>query len=697
MKATDALLLGFINKSPQFIIPIYQRPYSWTEDECRQLFDDILRVGSSDHLHVHFMGSIVYIEDGISNNSSRAPQLVIDGQQRLTSVLLLLAALARQVGDDEPCDGFSRKKINNRYLLDPDEDGLKAFKLLLSKTDKNSLNAIVKGTELPDDVSVRISENFRYFARRLSKGEEIVRNICAGLNKLMIVDVALSREQDDPQAIFESMNSTGKQLSQSDLIRNFVLMGQPPKLQDHLYLEYWRRMEEGFGQNAYVLHFDGFVRHYLTVVTGSIPRIGDVYTAYKEYMLEQLAAGRDVEAIVREMWEFSRRFVAFALGHEKRPGLAAAFKDLRELKVEVSYPFILEAYRAFDAGEIEEQEFVEIVRLVEAYVFRRSVCSVPTNSMNKTFANFKREIIPEKYLESVQVHFMSLRSYRRFPSDVEFKLHIKEHDLYNFGNRTYWLRRIENFNKKERIAVEDYTIEHIMPQNENLSSEWQRDLGENWKAIQEKWLHTLGNLTLTGYNSEYGDKPFQRKRDMPGGFKESPLFLNKGLGQVDTWNEDEIVKRAERISEHALSIWKAPLVSEELLQSYQHNDPSVKDEYSLNDHKHYSSPGIPELFLAYRTEVLALDTSITERITKHYIAYKADINFSEVVIQAKALKIYLKVDPVEISDPRGMVEDVSKIGRLGNGETLVRLSSMDDLRYVVGLTRQAFEAHLLKE
>lgn len=266
MKATDANLLAFISKAPQFVIPIYQRTYSWTEKECRQLWEDVRRAGRRDHIPVHFLGSVVYVEESLSTNTSRSPQLVIDGQQRLTSVMLLLAALSRIIKNGEPVDGFSAKKIRNRYLLDPDEDGERAFKLLLSKTDRTTLNSIVAEDDLPEAVSIRVKENFDLFLRWLEQDPEAVAEICTGLNKLMIVDVALSREHDNPQLIFESMNSTGKELSQADLIRNFVLMGLEPKLQTRLYEQYWRKMEEGFGQGAYVAHFDSFMRHYLTRV-----------------------------------------------------------------------------------------------------------------------------------------------------------------------------------------------------------------------------------------------------------------------------------------------------------------------------------------------------------------------------------------------------------------------------------------------
>jgi uncharacterized protein with ParB-like and HNH nuclease domain len=265
MKATEANFLAFLKKSPQFVIPIYQRTYSWTFKECRQLWDDIVRAGTNDAISVHFIGSIVYIESGLSQVSHQAPLLVIDGQQRLTTATLLLAALANALGDTEPIDGFSARKLRNYYLVNPEETGERHYKLLLSQTDKSSLTAIVARNEQPADQSVRVTQNFDLFNEMIATRAGDLAAICRGLAKLIVVDIALNRDHDNPQLIFESMNSTGRELSQADLIRNFILMGLEPALQTRLYEQFWRPMEVAFGQEAYNTHFDAFMRHYLTV------------------------------------------------------------------------------------------------------------------------------------------------------------------------------------------------------------------------------------------------------------------------------------------------------------------------------------------------------------------------------------------------------------------------------------------------
>ena len=283
MKATEAKLLSFLQKSPQFVIPIYQRTYSWTNKQCQQLWDDVLRAGSSDTIAVPFIGSIVYVEQGLSQVTHQAPLLVIDGQQRLTSLSLLIEALARALGDTEPVDGFSAAKLRHYYLSNPLESGDRYFKLLLSQTDNASLKAIIRHAEQPQEPSLRVAQNFALFTELLKERKDDFAPVCRGLAKLVVVDIALSRDQDNPQLIFESMNSTGKELSQADLIRNFVLMGLEPTLQSRLYEEYWRPMEQDFGQEAYGTQFDSFMRHYLTVQTGDIPREREVYEAFKDY------------------------------------------------------------------------------------------------------------------------------------------------------------------------------------------------------------------------------------------------------------------------------------------------------------------------------------------------------------------------------------------------------------------------------
>lgn len=554
MKADEVRLLYFLRKPSQFVIPIYQRTYSWDQPECRQLWDDILRAGRDKDIQSHFIGTIVYIESGLSQVSSRAPLMVIDGQQRLTTVSLIIESLALELGSEEPVQGFSPKKLRDYYLFNPQEEGNLRYKLLLSQTDRDTLLAIMDDRPLPTESSLRLKENFEFFKKRIKMLGDDLEPLCKGLAKLMVVDIALSRDHDNPQRIFESMNSTGRELSQADLIRNFVLMELNRDHQTRLYNGYWRPMEIDFGQEAYSKHFDGFMRHYLTVKTGEIPNIRRVYEAFKAYVSRNQLFPDNRDKLVDDLRKFSGYYCAMELGKEKNPDLRAAFADLQELKANVTYPFLLEIYDDYTNGLLSTEELEQAVRLVESYVFRRAVCDIPTNSMNKTFAAFSKTLNKKpNYLESIRAQFQLLQSYRRFPDDKEFGHAILGRNLYNFQRKSYWLRCLENHGRKERVSVNEYTIEHIMPRH--LTTEWQEALGEDCKQIHETYLHTLGNLTLTGYNAEYSNRSFAEKRDMKDvGFKVSPLHLNEGLGQLETWDE-------KKLSNLAPSVWRRRLLS----------------------------------------------------------------------------------------------------------------------------------------
>ncbi len=477
MKAVDSHLLTLLKKSNQFIVPIYQRVYSWQDTECAQLWSDILRAGSNDKLGAHFTGSIVYVAKDQSTNTSAEPDLIIDGQQRVTTVTLLLAALVERLeclpeGQREPWNGFSPKKIRNRYLLNDDEEGERQFKLILSQGDKGALISIVLGVEAGDDPPTRVVENFRFFRERLADPRLDLAVVCRGLDKLVVVDVTLTRNVDNPQLVFEAMNSTGKRLSQADLIRNYVLMELQPKEQEKLYTAYWRPMElEFIGSDE--SQFDQFVRHYLTIKTGEIPRLGDIYEAFKDHATALTTDGENIQTLVVELRQYARRYSAIALGKETDEKLRRAFKDLDQIKADVVYPFLLETYSDYELETIPRDDLLEIVQMVTSYVFRRAVCRMPTNSLNKTFAGFGDAVRRDRYLDSVKAHFLGMKSYRAFPTDGEFRAALTTADLYNFRRRSYFLRMLENFGRKEHVTIEDYTIEHILPQNENLSKDWQ--------------------------------------------------------------------------------------------------------------------------------------------------------------------------------------------------------------------------------
>lgn len=697
MEARATQLMEFLRRSDQFAIPIYQRTYSWTEAECQQLWDDILRTGRDANISSHFLGSIVYIEKGQYQISGHSPMLVIDGQQRLATVSLIIEALARALGNEEPLDGFTAKELRDDYLLNPTKKNERRYKLLLSQTDKRTLMDLVDQNASSNDLSLRLQSNFEFFQKEIDKLDGDFLPLCVGLLKLMIVDIALSRGDDNPQLIFESMNSTGLGLSQADLIRNYILMDLEPEEQNSLYNSYWRLMETAFGQEAYAKEFDSFMRYYLAVKNRELPNIGNVYREFKIFA-QTYTAKHSIESLLEDIFAFAGYYCAIALGNESDANLSRAFEDLRDLKANVCYPLLLEFYRDYSNNLIDDKELLKLIRLVECYVFRRAVCDIPTNSMNKTFASFAKNINEEQYVESVEANFLLLESYRRLPSDEEFYNRFVTRNIYNFQRCAYLLRKLENNERKEPVPVNEYTIEHIMPQNENLSVQWKSSLGSEWQRIHSEYLHTLGNLTLTGYNSEYSDKPFTEKRDMKGGFSNSPLKLNSDLANSDGWDEVSIVNRADRLANIALNVWSYPALPTEKVNAFRKNIEIAIPEYTINDHPTIDEGGVlHKLYTDIHHEIMNLDPCVSQEFRKNYAVYIAEEIVVSVGAVSDGLSISLYMPYSELKDPRGMVRQVPRSYNWGRAEADLLLQKPDEILYVMGLVRQAFRHQMESE
>ena len=524
------------------------------------VMDDILWVGENEDIPSHFLGSIVSIGGG----SPTLPKfLVIDGQQRLATLSLLISALGRAIevqNVDIRIDGsrIDRSRLED-YLFNHREDGELRHKQLLTQHDRDTLIQLLEEGEASDDTSLLV-KNYRFFEEQLQHTD--LETVYKGIEKLIIVDIALDLRSDNPQLIFDSLNSTGLDLSQADRIRNYVLMGQESDIQNRLYGT-WYSMEESFG-NEYTKRFDRFIRDYLTLKTGQIPKLDKVYESFKRYVpnTEQPEA---IEAIVRDIAHYSKYYVCIALPKKETDReLRACLEDIKALNVEVTFPFLLGVYEDYSQGQIEKVDVIEIFRLVENYVFRRAICEVPTNTLNRNFATLMGQIDKDNYLQSLRGVFAQMTDRRRFPSDIEFKDAFLTKDVYKSDICNYLLRKLENHGRREPIRVEDYTIEHVMPQT--LSEEWKEELGANWSETHEKYLHTIGNLTLTGYNSELSNHSFKEKQDFPGGFRDSPLWLNQSLREVERWDKIAIVNRAEILLEKALEIWPHHGIPQEIEQ-----------------------------------------------------------------------------------------------------------------------------------
>jgi len=692
MKAGETPLLNFLNGPKQFIIPIFQRTYSWTLKECEQLWKDIVAAATNERVAGHFIGSIVYIQKGLYQSSNIPEMLLIDGQQRLTTLSILLNVLGTAFAEGDPQPEVSQEEIQDYYLFNKHGKGDLRYKLLLTQTDRMTLINLLEDKELPKPFSRRIVENFMYFGKQVLESNLDLMTLYRGITKLIIVDISLDREHDNPQLIFESLNSTGLDLSQADLIRNYVLMGLEPKQQESLYNDYWYPMEQSFRNTDNVIKFDRFMRDYLTLKTGNIPNIRQVYEAFKLYT--QGAGSNSIEEIISNIYKYSKYFVSMAGENETDSDVRKIFQDINTLKVEVAYPFLLEIYNDYVQKCLSRDEFIDILKMIEAYVFRRAICGIPTNSLNKTFATLSREIDKEKYLESFKAVLLLKDSYRRFPCDDEFMRELIVKDVYSLRSRNYLLSKLENYDRKERVDVEGYTIEHIMPQNENLPLAWKQELGDNWQEIHNGYLHTIGNLTLTGYNPELSDRPFIDKLNMEGGFADSPIRLNRDLAKLDHWNETEIQNRSRKLSKLATKIWKCPDLSSETLEIYRKSKKRGHEKmYTIDDYKHLKGDML-NLFNLFRRHVLNLDASVTEEFLKLYIAYKTITNFVDVVPQKNRLRLSLNMEFDEVNDPKNLCKDITNLGRWGNGSVEVGLESSEELDYIMALVRQSFEKHM---
>ncbi|GAA6889991.1 hypothetical protein CHC151_06340 [Helicobacter pylori] len=423
MDAEATTLLKFMkdNKKNQFVIPIYQRLYSWEKEQCKQLWDDIIKIGRDDKMNGHFIGSILYVLDGSKHSGN--PLLIIDGQQRLTTITLLLTALRDHWSD-------KRKEIENHYLINSDEKGDKKFRLILSESDKDTLLYLIdKDRRKPSELSLKIVENFELFEEWIRKNTGKLETIFKGLEKLKIVYIALTKEKDDPQLIFESMNSKGIELTQTDLIRNYIVMETEIEKQEGFYNKYWRAMEEDFKQNEKQDKklFDRFVRHYLTIKTREIPNINKVYVAFKDYQQKE---GIEIEALLQDLQKYCGYFCQIKFKKESNKDLNKALSFLVDLDMDVVYPLLPELYSDYSDGVLSEKDFIPIIALIENYLFRRAVCGLATNGLNKVFPFFTKKINKDQYLEGIEKHFGLLKGGQRFPNDDEFRNSFITIDFY---------------------------------------------------------------------------------------------------------------------------------------------------------------------------------------------------------------------------------------------------------------------------
>ena len=687
MDARKGNIYEILNGNKQFLIPVYQRFYSWDIEQCKRLWSDIVEMQKKSKAG-HFVGSIVNIAEQAMPTGVQK-YMIIDGQQRMTTLTLLLLAL-RDYAIKNPSDtAINARRIDNMLLKNEYESGDERYKLLLTETDRDILISLVEEKPIAEGTRSRLIENYKFFTGKLANKEIQPSEVYQSIGKLQIVNITLDRTVDDAQAIFESLNSTGKELSESDLIRNYILMGLEPSEQTYVYEHFWRPMEQLFVYETQGTVMDAFFRHYLTMKLSHIPKQGRVYEEFKLYHLN--CEFRTIKELCQDLLDYAKYYTNIVFKRNADPDLKKLYEDIIELRMEVSYPFLLKIHHDCNKEIIKSDELKEILKLCISYVLRRAICAIPTNSMNKTFATLKNYVKLDDYLNSVKAFFVMQGTYKEFPDNDKFKEAFMSRDIYNMRVRNYILSRLENFENKAPIIIENYTIEHIMPQNKNLSSAWQDDLGTGWQEVQKKYLHTIGNLTLTAYNSEMSDRSFMEKMNMPGGFKESALRLNRYVVSLNEWNEQHIQERAKELAKKAESIWPYPSLTTAELAPYQVEE-KTEQKYSLETYDVNAFTRI--LFESLDKRIMNLSPAVKKEYKKLYVAYKLDTNFVDIVLQKQRLRIFINMKFNEIKDPNGICNDITDLGHWGNGDIELFMEHKDELEQIMEIVKQSFDAQV---
>lgn len=577
MKGEDIKLLEFLDgQSKRFIIPIYQRNYDWKKKNCECLYNDLVQLALEKNKN-HFLGSIVWVDD-CNSSSYFTSRIIIDGQQRITTIFLLLLAIYNLLKNNVISLKSSTniaERIYDSYLIDKNADEGEQYKLIHVKNDREAFKQLFENNPV---INSNIAVNYEYFYETLKNEKRIsVDDLYDALRRLIIISIRLTSE-DNPQLIFESLNSTGLDLSEGDKIRNFVLMGLNSKEQEMYYDKYWKPIEVNTDCNV-----SGFVRDYLSIKTGKIANQNKVYPAFKEYIKNKVFADE-----INSLFVYSERYKLLLTGNTKIKGLGGCINRLNRLQTTVTRPFFLEVLRLYDEHKIDNEQILNVFQVIEVYLFRRFIVDLPSNILNKLFVSLYKEVFrlennDDNFLEKLKYVLLTKDGASRFPKDEEFIKCFSERDVYNFQpkNKIYIFERLENNGTLEDKDVYNhcddgsYSVEHIMPQT--LSSSWKSSLGENFEEIYSTWLHRIANLTLTAYNSKYSNKTFQDKKTMEHGFNDSHIWLNNYISKLDKWGLKELEDRNTWLKKLALKIWKIPFtqystdVKEEIFYPFDTN------------------------------------------------------------------------------------------------------------------------------
>lgn len=576
MKGSECKFVKYMEGADKrFVIPVYQRNYDWKTENCKRLYDDLVKIIKG-HRKSHFFGSLVSVYNPDGHNEEF---LIIDGQQRLTTVSLLFLAMYNLIdkGILAPESANLKLRIFEEYLVDKWKPEDTRIKLKPVKNDQMAFGKLFADpTEHIRESNLTV--NYDYFYKRIQKQEITIDQLYDAVCRLEIINIRLDME-DNPQLIFESLNSTGLDLSEGDKIRNFILMGLPSREQEDYYDKYWNKIEICTKYDV-----SAFIRDYLSVKQQAIPQQKKIYTTFKDFV----ELGKiETEPLLIEMLAYAKRYQILIDANTGSGALNACITRLNRLETTVTRPYFLEVLRLYDENKLTLAQMTEIFLTAENYLFRRTMCDLPTNALNKIFLLLHREIVrydgtEDNYVEKFKYALKSKRERARFPADDEFSQAFVDRSVYlmNNKNKIYILERMENFGTVEDKDVyrhcDDgtYSIEHIMPQH--LTPIWQKELGEDYEQIHDVWLHRIANLTLTAYNSKYSNSSFAEKKTMENGFDDSGIRMNTWIAKKEKWTLSELEERSRYLMERALTIWPTPATE------YKPEEKQL-DTYTLED------------------------------------------------------------------------------------------------------------------
>ena len=682
MKANEVSLVDFLtyNKA-QFIIPIYQRDYDWSNEHCSKLFNDIKSVGTTPST-LHFIGSMVYVQGGQNTSQDLKDFSIIDGQQRLTTITLIYIAiyqLAIELGLDSLVDEIYETHLVNKFT----KDGIK-IKLQQTGDNLKALSYLVRNDKNEDFPEFsRVINNFNYFKSVINKDNlELVRS---GLSRLMIVEISLDRTTDNAQAIFESLNSTGLDLSESDLVRNYILMGLNKVDQERIYYDYWQvieRLAKIEAKNE--SRVSDFIRDYLTLTNERIPNKRNVYDDFKRSFPPCNTA--QLEVYLAPIKSLARSYNKLLNPkNELDLDIRRHLEYIGILDVKITYPLLMKVYEDYLNSIITKAIFLNILNFIESYMCRRTVVDMHTTGLNKVFMAIYNKVDKDDYLRSLQTQILKLTGVHRMPKDKEVLTALKTKDVYRLkGKRSlYILSRLEDFNNSEFVEVinnPSLTIEHIFPQTP--SEEWSASMSaDDYSEIQDSLLSTLGNLTLSGNNGSLGNLGFLKKRDLPEkGYAASRLWLNRDISQLEYWDVSHLKRRLDKLSARFLEVWYYPdieitaskseseFVNIFEIKSLTHK--KIEGAIFLDDSRAYNSAG--EMYLDVVKRLFEINP---ERIFATNISSK--LNIERKNEPQKTLR-----HPHSINDSYSIELNLPNSSKLSNLQYALDLFDMHDALYL---------------